>query len=57
MLCGMFKSVKDDGFDEIVIIISLIIYNKILGIYILLWFFGGEIFKNLLYCICVGFKV
>lgn len=55
----MFKGVKDDGFDEIVIIISLIIYNKILGwgIYILLWFFGGEIFKNLLYCICVGFKV
>lgn len=56
MLCGTFKSAKDDGLDEIVIITSLTIHNKTLGrgTHILLWLFGGEISKN---SSCAGFKV
>lgn len=57
MLCGTFKSAKDDGLDEIVIITSLTIHNKTLGTHILLWLFGGEISKNSSCCICAGFKV
>lgn len=59
MLCGTFKSAKDDGLDEIVITTSLTIHNKTLGrgTHILLWLFGGEISKNSSCCICAGFKV